>query len=70
MYTCKPSLLYSHCTFRTADHTKFIGTFKNKQDFIDVIEVLYRAAMKGKLMVRSPLDPSRLQKYELVYKDI
>lgn len=53
----------------TADHTKFIGTFKKKQDLIDVVEVIYRGAMKGKLMVRSPLDPESLQKYELVYKE-
>ncbi|XP_052283722.1 thioredoxin-like protein 4B isoform X2 [Dreissena polymorpha] len=54
----------------TADHTKFIGTFKCKQDFIDVVEVIFRGAMKGKLMVQSPLDPTSLQKYELVYKEI
>ncbi|KAL4225985.1 Thioredoxin-like protein 4B [Mactra antiquata] len=54
----------------TADHTKFIGTFKQKQDFIDVVEVIFRGAMKGKLVVTSPLDPADLQKYELVYKDI
>lgn len=54
----------------TADHTKFIGAFRSKQDLIDVVEVVYRGAMKGKLMVTSPLDPASLHKYELVYMDI
>ncbi|KAL6205252.1 hypothetical protein ACLB2K_022514 [Fragaria x ananassa] len=48
----------------TADHTKWIGAFRTKQDFIDVVEAIFRGAMKGKLIVNCPLPPERIPKYQ------
>ncbi|XP_057550268.1 uncharacterized protein LOC130828341 isoform X2 [Amaranthus tricolor] len=54
----------------TADHTKWIGAFYKKQDFIDVVEAIFRGAMKGKLIVTCPLPPERVPKFQLLYKDV
>ncbi|CAI0393946.1 unnamed protein product [Linum tenue] len=54
----------------TADHTKWVGAFHTKQDFIDVVEAVFRGAMKGKLIVSCPLPPERIPKYQLLYKEI
>lgn len=54
----------------SADHTKWVGTFLSKQDFIDVVEAIYRGAMKGKLIVNCPLPPERIPKFQLLYKDV
>ncbi|KAL5989900.1 hypothetical protein ACLOJK_010795 [Asimina triloba] len=56
--------------FRTPDHTKWIGSFQRKQDFIDVVEAIFRGAMKGKLIVNCPLPPERIPKFQLLFNNI
>ncbi|KAD3338403.1 hypothetical protein R6Q59_026942 [Mikania micrantha] len=54
----------------SADHTKWVGAFHRKQDFIDVVEEIFRGAMKGKLIVKCPLPPERIPKFQLLFKDV
>jgi hypothetical protein len=34
------------------------------------MQVVYRGAMKGKMIVTCPLPPERIPKFQLLYKDI
>mmetsp|Transcript_30436 Transcript_30436/g.57365 ORF Transcript_30436/g.57365 Transcript_30436/m.57365 type:complete len:115 (+) Transcript_30436:362-706(+) len=54
----------------TQDHSKFIGAFKDKQDVIDVLEVLYKCAMRGKHIVECPLPKERIPQFQLLYKEV
>lgn len=55
--------------FGTADHSKWIGVFELKQDLIDLVETIYRGAMKGQYIVTCPIPASRIPKYELLYTE-
>ncbi|KAI3910843.1 hypothetical protein MKW92_018538 [Papaver armeniacum] len=60
----------SNSMILTADHTKWIGEFHRKQDFVYVVEAIFRGAMKGKLIVSCPLPPERIPRFQLQFKDV
>lgn len=68
--------LYDNCTvmffyrnkhimidFGTGDNNKLKWPIEDKQEMIDIIEVVYRGAKKGKGLVISPKDYSSKNKY-------
>jgi DIM1 family U5 snRNP protein len=49
--------------FGTGDNNKLKWPIEDKQEMIDIIEVVYRGAKKGKGLVISPKDYSSKNKY-------
>ncbi|CAD5124791.1 DgyrCDS13053 [Dimorphilus gyrociliatus] len=54
----------------TPDQTKLIGSLSSKQEVIDVVETVFRGAMKGKMNLTSPLDRSTANHYDMLYNNI
>ena len=52
--------------FGTGDNNKMTWALEDKQDMIDLLEVVYRGARKGKGLVVSPKDFSTKHKYWLI----
>jgi len=49
--------------FGTGNNNKMIWTLEDKQELIDILEVVYRGASKGKGLVVSPKDYSTKHRY-------
>jgi DIM1 family U5 snRNP protein len=49
--------------FGTGNNNKMTWPLEDKQDLIDILEVVYRGARKGKGLVISPKDFSTKHKY-------
>ena len=49
--------------FGTGNNNKMIWALEDKQELIDILEVVYRGASKGKGLVISPKDYSTKHKY-------
>ena len=49
--------------FGTGNNNKMIWGLEDKQELIDILEVVYRGASKGKGLVVSPKDYSTKHKY-------
>jgi len=47
----------------TGNNNKINWAFKDKQEFIDIVEVIYRGARKGRGLVVSPKDYSTKYRY-------
>lgn len=47
----------------TGDNNKINWAMTNKQDFIDIVETVYRGARKGRGLVTSPVDYSTKYRY-------
>jgi DIM1 family U5 snRNP protein len=47
----------------TGDNNKINWAMTEKQDFIDIVETVYRGARKGRGLVTSPVDYSTKYRY-------